>query len=87
MNPMSGSGTDRPFVAPQQFRLLSEWDFRRSRRRVGRRTFDQYSPSVSVPGHGDPPFREHGDPPFRLMATPRTGVATQPVEGVSGIVG
>ena len=42
---------------------------------------------LSVPGHGDPPFREHDDPPFRLMATPRTGVATQPVEGVSGTVG
>ena len=42
---------------------------------------------VSVPGHGDPPFREHDDPPFQLMATHPTGVATQPVEGVSGTVG
>jgi hypothetical protein len=44
-------------------------------------------PNVSVPGHGDPAFREHDDPPFQLMATHPTGVATQPVEGVSGIVG
>ena len=24
---------------------------------------------MSVPGHGDRPFREHDDPPFQLMAS------------------
>ena len=38
-------------------------------------------------GSWRPSIPMHGDPLFRLMATPRTGVATQPVEGVSGIVG
>ena len=38
-------------------------------------------------GSWRPTIPTHGDPPFQLMATPRTGVATQPVEGVSGTVG
>jgi len=38
-------------------------------------------------GSWRPSIPMHGDPPFRLMATPRTGMATQPVEGVSGTVG
>ena len=38
-------------------------------------------------GSWRPSIPTHGDPLFRLMATPRTGVATQPVEGMTGIVG
>jgi hypothetical protein len=56
-------------------------------KRIGAAVVSKDGQSVSVPSHDDPPFREHDDSPFQLMAPPRTGVATQPVEGVSGIVG